>query len=278
MTASDKIQPLLVADHVSRTFHLEGEEVHAVRDISLTINRGRFVAIVGRSGSGKTTLLNLLAGLDTPSTGQVLFDGRNVADMGEKEMTELRRHSIGIVFQSFGLLPLLSAFENVELPLRIAGVGARERNERAEEVLDLVGLLPRARHRPFELSGGEQQRVAIARAVAMRPSVILADEPTGELDSANAESIFGLFSQMAGAEEMAIVTTTHDQTLLDMAQEVHVIGDGLIVESGNVEFDRATGSPIVILGESTPATRAAASPASEVSQPVADDNIFRRPD
>jgi len=125
---------------------------------------------------------------------------------------------------------------------------------------------------------GEQQRVAIARAVAMRPSVILADEPTGELDSANAESIFGLFSQMAGAEEMAIVTTTHDQTLLDMAQEVHVIGDGLIVESGNVEFDRATGSPIVILGESTPATRAAASPASEVSQPVADDNIFRRPD
>jgi putative ABC transport system ATP-binding protein len=278
MTASDKIQPLLVAEHVSRTFHLEGEEVHAVRDISLTINRGRFVAIVGRSGSGKTTLLNLLAGLDTPSTGQVLFDGRNVADMGEKEMTELRRHSIGIVFQSFGLLPLLSAFENVELPLRIAGVGARERNERAEEVLDLVGLLPRARHRPFELSGGEQQRVAIARAVAMRPSVILADEPTGELDSANAESIFGLFSQMAGAEEMAIVTTTHDQTLLDMAQEVHVIGDGLIVESGNVEFDRATGSPIVILGESTPATRAAASPASEVSQPVADDNIFRRPD
>ncbi|MBT3943719.1 MAG: ABC transporter ATP-binding protein [Chloroflexi bacterium] len=271
MTENDAAQPLLVADHVSRTFHLEGEEVHAVRDISLTINRGKFVAIVGRSGSGKTTLLNLLAGLDTPTTGQITFEGRDVSDMGEKEMTELRRHRIGIVFQSFGLLPLLSAFENVELPLRIAGVGARIRNERAEEVLDLVGLLPRAKHRPFELSGGEQQRVAIARAVAMRPSVILADEPTGELDSTNAESIFGLFSQMAGAEEMAIVTTTHDQTLLDMAEEVHEIGDGVLLESGATE---SPGEP-AMTPESAEAPEEPAQPA--ISGPV-DDSIFRRPD
>ncbi len=275
MTTNDATQPLLVADHVSRTFHLEGEEVHAVRDISLTINRGRFVAIVGRSGSGKTTLLNLLAGLDTPTSGQVRFEGRDVSKMGEKEMTEFRRHRIGIVFQSFGLLPLLSAFENVELPLRIAGVGARIRNERAEEVLDLVGLLPRSRHRPFELSGGEQQRVAIARAVAMRPSVILADEPTGELDSANAESIFGLFSEMAGAEEMAIITTTHDQTLLDMAQEVYEIGDGLIIESG--------AAPSAGSEEQADTPHAADPPATVDEGPTqssgpADDSIFRRPD
>jgi len=275
VTTNGATQPLLVADHVSRTFHLEGEEVHAVRDISLTINRGRFVAIVGRSGSGKTTLLNLLAGLDTPTSGQVRFEGRVVSEMGEKEMTELRRHRLGIVFQSFGLLPLLSAFENVELPLRIAGVGARIRNERAEEVLDLVGLLPRARHRPFELSGGEQQRVAIARAVAMRPSVILADEPTGELDSANAESIFGLFSEMAGAEEMAIITTTHDQTLLDMAQEVYEIGDGLIIKSGAAPSTESEVRPDTSQVEVPPATADEGPP--QISGP-ADDSIFRRPE
>ncbi|HCV27960.1 MAG TPA: ABC transporter ATP-binding protein [Dehalococcoidia bacterium] len=272
MTENGATQPLLVADHVGRMFHLEGEEVHAVRDISITVNRGRFVAIVGRSGSGKTTLLNLLAGLDTPTSGQVRFEGRDVVEMGEKEMTELRRHRIGIVFQSFGLLPLLSAFENVELPLRIAGVGARTRNERAAEVLDLVGLLPRSRHRPFELSGGEQQRVAIARAVVMRPSVILADEPTGELDSANAQSIFGLFSQMAGAEEMAIVTTTHDQTLLDMAEEVYEIGDGLLLDGDASAPSEPEDSPNAEVD----------SPPETVRSPVppdpGDDSIFRRLD
>ena len=278
MTADGATQPLLVVEHVGRTFHLEGEEVHAVRDISLTINRGKFVAIVGRSGSGKTTLLNLMAGLDTPTSGRVLFDGRDLADMGEKEMTELRRHRIGIVFQSFGLLPLLSAFENVELPLRIAGVGARRRTERATEVLDLVGLLPRARHRPFELSGGEQQRVAIARAVAMRPSVILADEPTGELDSVNAESIFGLFKQMAGAEEMAIITTTHDQTLLDMAEEVYEIGDGLIIDRAVIaRSDSAVAQPDepgAEMGEAEPPAR----PTTPPGTGIVDDSIFRRPD
>lgn len=196
--------------------------------MSLEVPRGVFIALVGRSGSGKTTLLNLLAGLDQPTSGQVFIEGNDLAKFGEREMVNLRRHRIGFVFQSFGLLPLLSAYENVELPLRIAGVGARERARRSEEVLDIVGLRRRAKHRPYELSGGEQQRIAIARAVSMRPSVILADEPTGELDSTNAFAIFSLFHRMVREEGLSIVATTHDQTLLDMADEVHRLHDGLI--------------------------------------------------
>ena len=235
---------LLKAENVGRTFRLAGEEIRAVRDVSLTVRPGVFMAIVGRSGSGKTTLLNLLSGIDSPTTGRVLFEGRDLAGFGERDMSELRRHRLGIVFQSFGLLPLLSAFENVELPLRIAGLRARERTARANEVLEMVGLVRRARHRPFELSGGEQQRIAIARAVAMRPRVLLADEPTGELDSVNAGAIFGLFRDIAAAEGMAIVTTTHDQTLLDLADEVHEIHDGVIrPPSTNDPDDREPAGP-----------------------------------
>ncbi|MFW6174424.1 MAG: ABC transporter ATP-binding protein [Chloroflexota bacterium] len=220
--------PLLEADHLGRYFDLEGEQIHAVRDVSMEVWPGRFVSIVGRSGSGKTTLLNLLAGLDRPTSGEVRFEGRDLSKLSEREMTEIRRHRVGIVFQSFGLLPLLSAFENVELPLRIAGEGARERSRRANEVLEMVGLARRSSHRPFELSGGEQQRVAIARAIAMRPSVILADEPTAELDSGNAQAIFGFFKEMSESERIAIVTTTHDRTLLEMTDDVYQIHDGLI--------------------------------------------------
>ena len=221
-------EPLIQAEHISRTYELAGEEVHAVRDITLDINRGTFIALVGRSGSGKTTLLNLLAGLDSPTGGSVRFEGRDLSTFNENEMVDLRRHHLGFVFQSFGLLPLLSAYENVELPLRISGVGVGERSRRTKEVLEIVGLLRRSKHRPYELSGGEQQRVAIARAIAMRPSLILADEPTGELDSKNAQSIFGLFQEMVQNEGMSIVATTHDQTLLDMADEVHRMHDGQI--------------------------------------------------
>ena len=227
-SAHEESAPLIVALHVNRTFRLAGETVHAVRDVSLEIRRGEFVAIVGRSGSGKTTLLNLMAGLDQPTSGQAFFEGRDLSDMGEAEMTRLRRQRLGFVFQSFALLPLLSAYENVELPLRIAGVGARDRGERATEVLDMVGLRRRAKHRPFELSGGEQQRIAIARAVVMRPAIILADEPTGELDSANAAAIFGLFREMVDGEGMSIVATTHDRTLLDLADSVYDMHDGAI--------------------------------------------------
>ena len=233
---------LLDARRVSRTFRLAGESVHAVRDVSIDVWPGEFIAIVGRSGSGKTTLLNVMAGLDRPTSGQAFFEGRDLSEMGEAEMTRLRRRRLGFVFQSFALLPLLSAYENVELPLRIAGVGARERASRAEEVLDMVGLRRRARHRPFELSGGEQQRIAIARAVVMQPAVILADEPTGELDSANAAAIFGLFRDMVDEEGMSVVATTHDQTLLELADCVYDLHDGALSlrvdRRSNVDPDR----------------------------------------
>lgn len=219
---------LISAQQVSRVYQLAREEVRAVWNVDLEVRSGRFMALVGRSGSGKTTLLNLLAGLDKVTSGKVFFQGRDLATLGESEMVQLRRHKLGFVFQSFGLLPLLSAYENVELPLRIAGFDPKARAQRTAEVLDMVGLLRRAKHRPYELSGGEQQRIAIARAVALKPAVILADEPTGELDSSNAHAIFSLFQQMVHEDGFSIVATTHDQTLLDLADEVHEMHNGSI--------------------------------------------------
>ena len=190
----------------------------------------RLVSIVGKKNSGKTTLLNLMAGLDKATSGSVLLEGQDLAGMGEKELTEIRRHKIGFVFQSFGLLPLLSAFENVELPLRISGVRAGEREQRARDALEMVGLTRRSKHRPYELSGGEQQRVAIARAMVTRPPLLLADEPTGELDSTNARSIFGLFIEMVHEQGISVVAATHDSTLLAMADEVKEMRDGVMSE------------------------------------------------
>jgi ABC-type lipoprotein export system ATPase subunit len=207
------------------------ETINALRGIDMTVSPGQFIAVVGRSGSGKTTLLNILAGLDKPSDGQVLFQDRDLGAMNEKELTEIRRHKIGFVFQSFGLLPLLSAFENVELPLRIAGVRTREREARTRETLEIVGLWNRAKHRPYELSGGEQQRVAIARAIVNNPPLILADEPTGELDSTNARAIFGLFKDMVKEQGISVLSATHDSTLLAMADEVKEIRDGKLSDA-----------------------------------------------
>lgn len=221
-----RVLPLITTLDLRRTYTLGSEEISALRGINLTVMPGQFIAVVGRSGSGKTTLLNILAGLDKPTSGKVMFEDRDIAEMGEHDLTELRRHKIGFVFQSFGLLPLLSAFENVELPLRIAGVGARDREARTREALDIVGLWNRAKHRPYELSGGEQQRVAIARAIVNEPPLILADEPTGELDSNNARSIFGLFKEMVQNRGISVVSATHDSTLLEMADEVKEIRDG----------------------------------------------------
>ncbi len=232
--------PLIQVRNASRSFRLGSETVYAVRNVNLDIYRNRFVTLVGRSGSGKTTLLNLLAGLDHPSEGDVLFEDRNLASFSEKQMIHLRRNRVGVVFQSFALLPLLSAYENVELPLRIAGVGARERSRRTDEVLEMVGLTRRAKHRPFELSGGEQQRISIARAVAIQPDIILADEPTGELDSTNASNIFGLFQQMSRERGMTVVATTHDRTLLDMADEIYEISDGVLSQRAGVGQDPET--------------------------------------
>ena len=226
-----RVPPLIITMDLRRTYTLGSEEISALRGIDLTVMPGQFIAVVGRSGSGKTTLLNILAGLDKPTSGKVMFQDRDIAEMDERDLTELRRHKIGFVFQSFGLLPLLSAFENVELPLRIAGVGARDREERTREALEIVGLWNRARHRPYELSGGEQQRVAIARAIVNEPPLILADEPTGELDSNNARSIFGLFKEMVQNRGISVVSATHDSTLLEMADEVKEIRDGQLFDA-----------------------------------------------
>ena len=225
-----RVQRLLAAVDLWRTYYLGSEEINALRGINFTLSPGQFIAVVGRSGSGKTTLLNVLAGLDQPTSGKVLFEEANLSEMSEHELTEIRRHKIGFVFQSFGLLPLLSAFENVELPLRIAGVGPGRREERTREALEIVGLWPRAKHRPYELSGGEQQRVAIARAIVNNPPLILADEPTGELDSVNAQAIFGLFKEMVQTQHISVVAATHDSTLLAMADEVKEIRDGTLMD------------------------------------------------
>ena len=226
-----RVLPLITTLDLRRTYMLGSEEVNALRGINFSVMPGQFIAVVGRSGSGKTTLLNILAGLDKPTSGKVMFEERDIAEMDEQDLTELRRHKIGFVFQSFGLLPLLSAFENVELPLRIAGVGARDRERRTRDALEIVGLWNRAKHRPYELSGGEQQRVAIARAIVNEPPLILADEPTGELDSNNARSIFGLFKEMVQNRGISVVSATHDSTLLEMADEVKEIRDGQMMDA-----------------------------------------------
>jgi putative ABC transport system ATP-binding protein len=223
-------QKIIETINLGREYELGSELVVAVRDVTMEVHPGEFIAVVGRSGSGKTTLLNLMAGLDKATSGSVLLEGRDLAGLGEKELTEIRRHKIGFVFQSFGLLPLLSAFENVELPLRISGVRAGEREERARDALEMVGLTRRSKHRPYELSGGEQQRVAIARAMVTRPPLLLADEPTGELDSTNARSIFGLFTEMVREQGISVVAATHDSTLLAMADQVKEMRDGAMSE------------------------------------------------
>ena len=229
MNKNISVPYIIQALDLSRNYELRGETINALSGIDLSVSTGEFVTFVGRSGSGKTTLLNLLAGLDLPTRGQVLFNGLDMAKLSEEEKLELRRKKIGIIFQSFSLLPLLSAYENVELPLRIAGVNAHNREQMTMEAMDIVQLSHRSKHRPYELSGGEQQRIAIARAIATKPDVILADEPTGELDSTNAENIFGLFKLMVERDGMSILATTHDRALLDLSHKVYQISNGKLV-------------------------------------------------
>jgi putative ABC transport system ATP-binding protein len=202
------------ASSLSRAFETGGSTVWAVNEVDLEVRAGELLVLTGRSGSGKTTLLNLLSGLDRPTSGAALFRGEDLSRLPEKELVELRRRKIGFVFQSFGLMPLLSAQENVELPLHIIGVPWRERRRRAQQVLDSVGLGPRARHRPYELSGGEQQRVSIARALVTGPEVVFADEPTGELDTTTARSITATLREIA-AEGTTVIAATHDLTLAE---------------------------------------------------------------
>lgn len=232
MVASESntiVGPVITAVGVSRVFGSGDTAVTALSIIDLTVERGDFLAVTGRSGSGKTTLLNLLSGLDKPSSGAVEFDGDDLANLREADLVDMRRHKIGFVFQSFGLMPLLSAQENVELPLHIGGVSWRERRQRAHDALEAVGLGTRVRHRPFELSGGEQQRVSIARALVTGPEVVFADEPTGELDTATARSIAETLGEVAASRRATVIVATHDLDLAATAQRRLDLVDGVIV-------------------------------------------------
>ena len=223
---------LIATQEVTPTFGSGNQAVSAVKSVSLEVSPGAFLAVVGRSGSGKTTLLNLMAGLDRPSSGRVAFEGVDLTSMSDADLTELRKRSIGFVFQSFGLMPLLSAYENVELPLHIRGVGWRERRRRAHYVLESVGLGSRARHRPYELSGGEQQRVAIARALAPEPQVIFADEPTGELDTQTAMTIGSILGDVVGSQGVTVIVATHDLALAELSSRtIELVDGGLVGDS-----------------------------------------------
>ena len=217
---------LLKTSGLVKTYPSSDGEITILDHIDFEASEGNFIAIVGRSGSGKTTFLNMLAGLDAPTKGSVTINGQNLSNMSDAELTQLRRHTVGFVFQSFGLLPLLSAYENVELPLRIAGYSVKDRSSLTMEALEIVGLQKRKSHRPYELSGGEQKRVSIARAIVIKPPLILADEPTGELDSNNSKSIFGLFREVVTEQKITIITVTHDSTLLSMADDVKELNNG----------------------------------------------------
>ena len=222
--------PMVETRGLGRDFSVGPVVVHALRDVNLAVDRGELVAVRGRSGSGKTTLLSLIGGLDRATSGDVAIDGRSVGDMTPDTLVELRRRKIGFIFQAFGLLSILSAAENVEVPLRLVRAAPSEREERVAVLLELVGLGQRGRHRPHELSGGEQQRVAIARALANRPDLLLADEPTGQLDSATGRSIMSLLRAVVRSEGVTAIIATHDPTLIDLADRVIDIRDGRIVD------------------------------------------------
>jgi putative ABC transport system ATP-binding protein len=235
MTGTDRYAPggsapMVVAEQLTRDYPSGDTVVHALRAIDLSVGRGQLLAVKGRSGSGKTTLLNLLGGLDKPTAGRVLVDGAEVSSMSEHELVEFRRHTVAFIFQAFGLVPILSAAENVEVPLRLVRAEPSARDERVMELLDLVGLGERANHRPHEMSGGEQQRVAIARALANRPKLLLADEPTGQLDSTTGHAIMATLRAVVRAEGVTAVVATHDPALLDLADRVVEIQDGRIRE------------------------------------------------
>jgi len=221
---------LVRTEALTRVYRVGTRQVHALQGISMAVEPGQFVALRGRSGSGKTTLLNCIAGLDQPTSGHVWLEGRDLARLPERKRVRLRRQRIGFVFQSFALLPTYSAWENVDLMLRLAGIRWRERRRRVDQVLGLVGLQKWAGHRPFELSGGQQQRLAIARALSTRPALILADEPTGELDSATGQQILELLRQVVEREGTTVLMATHDLTVDLFADRVYHLEDGGIVE------------------------------------------------
>ena len=225
--------PLIQAESVSREYRLGDAVIRAVNEVSLTVHKGEFLALLGSSGSGKSTLLSLLAGLDRPTSGAIRVQDRDLAELNAEALARYRRDTVGMVFQSFNLLPRMTLEENVELPLRLAEVDRHERAARVTEALERVGLAPRKQHRPSELSGGEQQRGALARALVNRPAILFADEPTGNLDSTNGEQILLLLREIQDSLGMTVVMVTHEHPLAErFANRIARLADGRLMSDG----------------------------------------------
>jgi putative ABC transport system ATP-binding protein len=221
---------IVSVENVTRVYTLGKSEVHALRGVSLEVDRGEFLSIAGPSGSGKTTLLNLVGCVDTPTTGRVIVAGDDTSRLSERALTELRLHKLGFIFQTFNLVPVLTVFQNVEFPLLLqGGHSARQRRDRVLSLLEAVGLSDHARHRPSELSGGQRQRVAVARALVTRPAIVLADEPTANLDSATGENIIDLMRDMNRRDGTTFIFSTHDAKVMSHASAVVRIADGALV-------------------------------------------------
>lgn len=243
---ADNPLPVITIDRISRRYHRAADEVHALEDVSLTIESGRFVALMGPSGSGKSTLLNIISGIDRADEGEVHVAGQRLNGLSEDELARWRARHIGLIFQFFNLIPVLSARDNVALPLLLTTLSKVERNERAEIALRVVGLEHRIHHSPRTLSGGEQQRVAIARALVTDPDLIVADEPTGDLDARNAEEILGLLRELKSSFGKTVVMVTHDPRALRFVDEAYHLDKGVLLEGH--EADRATAAIRMALG------------------------------
>ncbi len=223
---------MIQARNLSKSYRRGGQVVPVLADINLDIDEGEFVALMGPSGSGKSTLLNLIAGIDKPSGGALRVNGLDIAELGESQLADWRAQAVGFIFQFYNLLPVLTAFENVELPLLLTQLSRRERREHAQAALEMVGLADRMRHYPSELSGGQQQRVAIARAIITDPHILVADEPTGDLDRVSAADVLGLLERLNAQMRKTIVMVTHDQRAADAAHRLIHLDKGVLIEGG----------------------------------------------
>jgi putative ABC transport system ATP-binding protein len=224
-------QPIVDIRHIVKSYKRGDQNVPVLRDISLSIYQGDFLALMGPSGSGKSTLLNLIAGIDKPDSGELLVEGVDITRLGEGQLADWRASHVGFIFQFYNLMPVLTAFENVELPLTLTNLGRRERRERTELALDMVGLADRMTHYPNELSGGQQQRVAIARSIISDPTLIVADEPTGDLDHASAADILDLLDRLTSELRKTIIMVTHDPRAASRARRVQHLEKGVLIES-----------------------------------------------
>ena len=216
---------------ISRTFSLSSGDIEAVKNVNLKIKKGEFIIISGPSGAGKTTLLNMASGIDFPSSGEVLISGDSISNFSKNQLNKLRRKTIGMVFQAHALMPLLSAYENVELPLRILGISGKERKNKTEEILEILGLKYRMSHRPYELSGGERQRVSVARALVRKPEILVADEPTSQLDSVNTEIVFEQIRDICKTFNTTVVLATHDQRMKKFGDKLFNMRSGELSEN-----------------------------------------------